>query len=172
MRCTVGNAFGFSKVSEPQLAGIKVTTEEVTKLLKHLNDLRVAIYQPAKDKPQVTFVMPRQDANRLPLDLRRLAERRKLILSKMKAMADFVTSSQRCRMQRIQDYFDEVSYKRCGICDVCIAERKKENSAAFENLRHEVLRVLNGRPLTVEQVQEYVSPRIRSFSLMSCATGG
>ncbi len=150
---------GFSKISESQLSrGLKVTEAEVINMLKHLNDLRVAIYQPVKDKPQVTFVIPRQDANRLPLDLRRLAERRKLILSKMKAMADFVTSAQRCRMQRIQDYFDEVSHKTCGICDVCIAQRKKENAASFENLRHEVLRVLNDRPLTVEQVQEYIAP--------------
>ncbi|MEJ7646562.1 MAG: RecQ family ATP-dependent DNA helicase [Chryseolinea sp.] len=150
---------GFSKISEPQLSRVlKITVDEVTKMLKHLNDLRVAIYQPVKDTPQITFVIPRQDADRLPLDLQRLLERRKLILSKMKAMADFVTSAQRCRMQRIQDYFDEVSSKSCGICDVCIAQRKKENSAAFENLRHEVLRVLNDKPLTVEQVQEYISP--------------
>lgn len=151
---------GFSKVTESQLAkGLKVSTDDVVKMLQALHDLQVLIYQPVKDQPQITFILPRQDAERLPLDLKRLAERKKLILSKMKAMAGFVTSTHRCRMQLIQDYFDEVNTKACGLCDVCIEQRKTQNIHAFENLRDEVLRVLAGKKLTVEEVEEYIAPR-------------
>ncbi len=151
---------GFAKITEAQLArGLKLSQTEVIKILKHLNELKVIIYQPVKDKPQVTFVMPRQDAERLPLDIRRLEERKKLILYKMKAMAQFVSSTNRCRMQIIQDYFDEVNSKPCGICDVCIQQRKKENVQAFETLREEILRVLANNLLSVEQVEEYIAPR-------------
>ena len=62
-------------------------------------------------------------------------------------------------MQLIQDYFNEVSNKRCGICDVCIEERKKENRSAFDDLRNEVTSVLKARPLTVEQVEELIAPK-------------
>lgn len=151
---------GFAKIAEPYLGrGLKISTEEVIKILNHLHELQVVVYQPAKDKPQVTFILPRQDADRLPLNFKRLEARKKLILGKMKAMISFVTTLHRCRMQMIQDYFNEVTYKTCGICDVCIEQRKKENLHAFENLRDEVLNVLKKKALTVEQVEEIIAPR-------------
>lgn len=151
---------GFPKVSESSLAkGLKTSYQEVVSTLKHLNELKVVAYQPTKDKPQVTFVMPRQDADKLPLNIKRLEARKKLILDKMKAMVSFVTLTHRCRMQLIQDYFNEVSYKKCGICDVCVDERKKENKHAFDDLRNEVTSVLKKKSLTVEQVEELISPK-------------
>lgn len=151
---------GFTKISEAYLArGLKMSTEEVIKILSHLHELQVIIYQPAKDKPQVTYAIPRQDADRLPLDLRRMEARKKLVIGKMNAMVSFVTTQNRCRMRLIQDYFDEVTYKTCGICDVCIAQRKEENLHAFEDLRDEVRHVLREKALTVEQVEEQIAPR-------------
>jgi ATP-dependent DNA helicase RecQ len=151
---------GFPKIAESYLAkGLKISIEETVDTLKHLHELQVVTYQQAKDKPQVTFLMPRQDAEKLPLNIKRLEARMKLILDKMKAMVSFVTLTHRCRMQLIQDYFNEVSYKKCGICDVCIEERKKENKNAFDDLRNEVASVLKKKPLTVEQVEELIAPK-------------
>ncbi|HEX6892989.1 MAG TPA: RecQ family ATP-dependent DNA helicase [Chryseolinea sp.] len=151
---------GFPKVAESTIAkGLKIPTQEVVNTLKHLHELQVIAYQPVKEKPQVTFVMPRQDAERLPLNVKRMEARKKLILDKMKAMVSFVTLTHRCRMQLIQDYFNEVSYNKCGICDVCIEERKKENRNAFDELRNEVTNVLKKKSLTVEQVEELIAPK-------------
>jgi ATP-dependent DNA helicase RecQ len=149
---------GFAKVSEGQLARtLKIDQREVVEMLRRLDELKLIMYVPAKDKPQITFTIPRQDADRLPLDLQRLEERRKLILSKMKAMAAFVTKS-RCRMQQIQEYFDEDTDKTCGICDVCVRNKKETNHQAFESMRGEVLRVLHNQLLTVEEVEEHIAP--------------
>jgi len=151
---------GFPKIAESSLAkGLKISPDETVNTLKHLHELQVVNYQPAKDKPQVTFLMPRQDAEKLPLNIKRLEARKKLILDKMKAMVSFVTLTHRCRMQLIQDYFNEVSYKKCGICDVCVEERKKENQNAFDDLRNEVTSVLKKSPLTVEQLEELIAPK-------------
>jgi ATP-dependent DNA helicase RecQ len=151
---------GFAKISEAYLGrGLKISTKEVIKILTHLHELQVVVYQPLKDKPQVTFILPRQDADRLPLNLKRLEARKKLIIGKMKSMIAFVTTDHRCRMQMIQDYFNEVTYKTCGICDICIEQRKKENLYAFENLREEVTHVLKKQALTVEHVEELIAPR-------------
>ena len=154
---------GFSKISEAQIArGLKASRGEVVEMLKHLNELQLIMYLPVKDKPQITFTLPRQDADRLPLDFQRLEARRKLILSKMKAMADFVTRD-RCRMQQIQEYFDEETDKTCGICDVCVKNRKDSNSHAFESMRDEVLRVLKDRALTIEQIEGHIAPADREL---------
>jgi ATP-dependent DNA helicase RecQ len=151
---------GFIKVSEAYLAkAMKCSYDEMIALLKLLHELKVVFYQPLKDKPQVTFVLPRQDADRLPLDLRRLEERKKLSLGKTKAMTEYVGSAHRCRMQMIQDYFNEVSSQPCGICDICVNNRKQDNLSAFEGMKIEVMSVIKRSPLTVEQLEEIIAPR-------------
>jgi ATP-dependent DNA helicase RecQ len=155
---------GFAKISEGYLAaGLKTSLEGVTASLRHLHDLQVLIYQPVKDKPQITYLLPRQDADRLPLNIKRMEERKTLVWNKMESMISFVTSTHRCRMQIIQDYFDEVTHDTCGLCDVCVARRRKENQYAFADLRDEVLHVLKQKALTVEEVEEQVAPRDPEF---------
>jgi ATP-dependent DNA helicase RecQ len=161
MRLYGGELFaGFIRISEPHLAkALKISTDEMIAVLRHLHELRIVHYEPVKDKPQITFIQPRQDADHLPLDFRRLEERKKLIIGKMQAMVEYVTSSHRCRMQVIQDYFNEVTFATCGICNVCINLRKKENLSAFEDLHAEIINLVKKKPITVEELEEIIAPR-------------
>ena len=150
----------FVKISETYLAkGLNISFKETIKILKHLHELRILIYQPVKERPQLTFVLARQDAERLPLNTARMAARKKLLVEKMNAMIGFATTQYRCRMQMIQDYFNEVTFDTCGICDVCIEKRKKENVRAFDELRTEVLNMLKQGSQTIEQLEERIAPR-------------
>jgi ATP-dependent DNA helicase RecQ len=149
----------FTKVSEAYLANaLKISVDELISLLKHLNDLKLIIYQPVKNKPQITFVLPRQDAEKLPLNIKRLEERKALANAKMKAMAEFVTSTHRCRMHLVQEYFGEETETDCGKCDVCIAKKKKENLLEIKELRKEVLLLLKANLYTIEQLEKRVAP--------------
>jgi ATP-dependent DNA helicase RecQ len=150
----------FVKISESYLAkGLNIPIKEMILILEHLNTLKIAIYQPVKEKPQVTFVSPRQDASVLHLDVARMASRKKLIMEKMEAMIAFTTTQHRCRMQMIQDYFNEVTFNNCGICDVCIERRKKDNRLAFDELWQEVLSALKQDRKTIEELEELIAPR-------------
>lgn len=151
---------GFVRISEAYLAkAMSVSYDEIVKNLSHLNDLKMMVYQPAKDKPQVTFVLARQDADRLPLDRQRLSSRKKLIEEKMQAMIGYVGNLQRCRMQTIQDYFGETNSQPCGLCDVCIEKRKKENLTAFQDMHDEVLHLLTKQSLSIEELEEKIAPK-------------
>jgi len=119
----------------------------------------VFLYEPVKDKPQITFVQARKDAASLPLNVKRLAERKALVMSKMEAMQSYVSSSDRCRMLMLQHYFDEKTLATCGICDVCLERKKKENQHAFKDMRNEVLTVVRQDAFTLEQVEEIISPK-------------
>jgi ATP-dependent DNA helicase RecQ len=150
----------FVKISESYLArSLKVSTDEATALLRHLHELRVVHYEPVKDKPQVTFILPRQDAERLPLNLQRLEERKNLIMGKMLAVKEYVTLTHRCRMQVIQDYFNEESFNTCGLCDVCLRQKKHENVSDLQYLHGEILNILKKKPITVEELEEIIAPR-------------
>jgi len=154
----------FVKISESYLAkGMKVSEKEMTSILKHLNELKIVIYQPLKDKPQITFVLPRQDADRLPLNIKRLEERKKLIMDKMRAIVTFTTTVHRCRMQIIQDYFGEDTFAECGMCDVCIEKRKNNNQTAFDDLRSEIISIVGNTSMTIEQLEEQIEPTDREL---------
>lgn len=151
---------GFLKISESYLAhALKCPVDEIITFLEQLDQLQIIIYKPVKDKPQIVFVLPRQDADHLPVNTERLKERKELALAKMKAMADFVTNSTQCRMQMIQEYFGEEPVDVCGKCDVCVARRKKENQHELTDLRNQVLLLLSRGGKTVEELEEQIAPR-------------
>lgn len=150
----------FVRISESYLArSLKISTDEMVAALKLLHELRIVHYEPVKDKPQLTFILPRQDAERLPLNLKRLEERKNLILGKMNAVKDYVTLTHRCRMQLIQDYFGEETLNTCGMCDVCLRQKKTENASDAQQLHAEVLSILKKKPITVEELEEIIAPR-------------
>lgn len=149
----------FTKISESYLTkGLKMKAGELVAALKHLHDLKIILYKPAKEKPQLTFILPRQDAEKLPLDVKRLEERKILIESKMKAMTNFVTSTNRCRMQLIQEYFGEDTFETCGKCDVCIDQKKKENTVQLQSLRGEILTLVKSKLYTIDQLEKRIAP--------------
>lgn len=154
----------FVKISEQSLArAMNLSYEETVGNLSHLHQLKVAVYSPVKDKPQITFVMARQDAQHLPVDRKRLAERKALLQDKVKAMINFATTMHRCRMQLVQDYFNESTFKECGICDVCIEKRKKENVDAYARSREDVLRIVGANSLTMEALEDLLMPKDREL---------
>jgi ATP-dependent DNA helicase RecQ len=147
------------RISESYIAkALGTTLPEMIAMLNHLNSLGIVLYEGVKDKPQITFIIPRQDSARLPLNLKRLEERKQLIMGKMEAMVSFVTGQTLCRMVMIQNYFGEKTIQKCGICDVCIESRKRENSSALEGMRIEVLTVVKKQALTLEQLEEIIAP--------------
>ncbi len=155
---------GYMKISENYIArSLKLSYEQVVAQLLHLNQLNVISYVPVKDKPQITFILPRQDADRLPVDSKRLQARKDLIMSKVKAVIGFAESTFRCRMQLIQDYFNEETDKVCGICDICVEKRKKDNFSLYDGLRSEVLAIMRSRSVSVEDLEQLVNPKDREL---------
>jgi ATP-dependent DNA helicase RecQ len=150
---------GSVRISESYLAkALAISLSEMVGLLQHLHSLGVVLYEGVKDMPQITFITPRKDAEKLPLNLKRLEERKELIIGKMKAITEFVQTTDLCRMVLIQNYFGEKTIQTCGICDVCIEKRKRENHSALEGMRIEVLNIIKKRALTLEQLEEIVAP--------------
>jgi len=150
----------FTTISETQIAQVmKLTVEEVKIELDQLHKLQMMVYEPRNESPKVTFLMPRQDAARLPIDKVEFDRRRDLHFSKMEAMINYVEQDHRCRMQLIQEYFDEVTYENCGMCDVCIQKKKKDNLDSLHDYENQILYLLGQKPVTVEELETLVDPK-------------
>ncbi len=150
----------FIGISESQVGKtLKRSTKSIADDLIKLGKLQLLNYEPASDKPQITFVLPRQDPDHLPIDMARLEGRRSLIFEKKDAMIAYVTQSHRCRMEVIQEYFDEEALIPCGICDVCIEKRKKENQTALKDYREQIFYLLKEKSFSAEDLETAVSPQ-------------
>lgn len=149
----------FVTISESQLAhAVRQSTGEVQIQLQQLHKLQMLVYLPTKDTPQITFVLARQDADRLPVDAALLESRRQLHLKKTQAMVNYAEQTHRCRMQVIQEYFDEITYNTCGICDVCIQKKKHDTSALYANYQHQIRYLLQAGPLAADELEAQVAP--------------
>ncbi len=150
----------FTAISETQIAQVmKLTAQEVKIELEQLHKLQLMVYEPKNESPKLTFILPRQDAERLPIDRVEFERRRDLHFAKMEAMINYVEQDHRCRMQLIQEYFDEVTYEVCGMCDVCIQKRKRENLEALHDYENQIKYLLGQKAVTVEELEILVDPK-------------
>lgn len=160
LRLYGGETFsGFVKISEKQLASFLKTSEKaIVTALEQLSQLSIIDYEKASDSPTITYLIPREDAAQLSVDWKRLDERRKLHISKMKSMVNYVTQTRVCRMQVMQEYFDELNTKPCGMCDVCIDRKKQEDLHALKDYRDQIMYLLKQKKMPVDELETAVDP--------------
>jgi ATP-dependent DNA helicase RecQ len=145
LRTYGGNLFSeYIKIQESKLAkSLEMREADVVKALQDIQKLEVMDYDQRKDKPQLTFLTPRYDAGKLPLNHQRIKLRKELTLEKAKSMVDFAKQNRICRTQFIQEYFGEKSDAVCGICDICIEKKKQlAPDSTEERLKLKILETL------------------------------
>ena len=125
LRLTGGEVFGnYIFINEGQVAKlIKTDATQVRQWLVFLHEQEVIDYQPSTDQTQLTFLTPRLDHEKLPINQAQIEGRRKLALDKAQAVIDYMESSE-CRTNIFQRYFDEEPEGVCGICDNDLASKK------------------------------------------------
>ncbi len=126
LRLYGGEVFvGYSKIKEKDIGSLLKTDKvQVRTWLKFLNENEVIDYQPSMDSATITFLTPRLDADKLPIDNQQIEWRRKLAQEKAEAVIDYMKSME-CRTQIFQHYFDEETSLTCGICDNDLEKKKK-----------------------------------------------
>lgn len=156
LRTYGGNIFSeYIKIQEAKLAkSLEIKESELIKGLQQLVQMEVMDYDQRKDKPQLTFLTPRYDAGKLPLNLNRIELRRELTLHKAVKMVEYARQKKICRTQYIQEYFGEKTDETCGICDWCQEDRKSKDPEGTEiRFQTRVLETLKqGGELTEHQL--------------------
>jgi len=117
---------------------LKISKQEVVGQLNYLSEQDLLDYQSSSGDQNITFIIPRMVANDLPIDTDLITFRAKTALEKAKAMAEYVTSTTKCRTRVFQNYFDEESLDNCGICDFCIDKKKSEPGVPTQEVLNEL----------------------------------
>jgi len=156
----------YIKIQENRLARtMQVSESEVIQYLEQLDNLGILAYNKRKDQPQVTFLTPRMDAGKLPLNLKRIEERRRVTISKAKAIIAYTQNDLVCRTGQILYYFGEETDNMCGVCDVCIAKRKNFSEKEIE-LKSAMRKILQSHgPMSLENLTDSLGKKHDHFTV-------
>lgn len=143
----------FVPISETVIAQKHYTLEtDVVKWLQGLHDMNVLVYDKQRDKPQMSFLTPRFDADLLPINALIIQEKQAADFRRIEAVTKYVKHSHRCRTQLLQQYFGEITDTVCGICDNCLERKKKKVPESNTSIKNEIIKLLNLSPLTPQQL--------------------
>ncbi len=159
----------YTRISESALASLlKTSVADVKRKLGMMQKMEVIEYEPQKDQPQLTFITQRHDATRLPLQQKKLEERKAIYLKKVAAVKQYVEETHRCRTQLLLDYFNEHDYDSCGVCDVCL--QKKQSTDWDDNeifrVRQQIYTALKIKPFPVDELVKSLQLKQRQEKLL------
>ena len=153
LRAYPGMQSDFVHMSEMVVAKYaKLPAEVVQQVLQTAQNEGVLLYEPRKEKPQLTFTRERVAAENLTIDLQKFNLRKKRAEERVERAILFAETHQ-CRSQQLLAYFGEPESKACGICDVCTGRHKVELSASgFESYEKKIREVLRHEPLPLAEI--------------------
>lgn len=148
-----GGAFEqFVNIKEMEIASKnRISKKLVIKYLQELDKLEIVSYQQQTNQPLLTFIKPRYKTEDLLIDRKYLEERKENYHQKMTSTLAFA-EREKCRSIQILNYFDEPDAKKCGICDVCLAEKREKVSSIESQMTADVLNHLKAQTADIKSL--------------------
>ncbi|MGO4875219.1 ATP-dependent DNA helicase RecQ [Pedobacter psychrotolerans] len=149
-----GGAFdGFISINEADLAKkTGLSYKDIIALLHKLQSLELLTYIQQTDQPQLQYVRPRVDMDHFDLDVKYLELRKEILLKQINAVISYA-STNICRSIQLLAYFDEHHASKCGVCDVCLAEKKAENDQLInDEIDFEIISLLQQQAFTLDDL--------------------
>lgn len=146
-------------IFESSLAKVMRTEQAVIQQqLKELAAYGIIEYLPKKDSPQIHYLLNRAPAKYLHIDHDAYHERKQNYTARVSDMIRYVTDQDSCRSKYIGNYFGDTQLSACGICDHCLAKKKKELSPEdFSVIENNIRIKLTGTTLSIETLLAQLS---------------
>jgi ATP-dependent DNA helicase RecQ len=153
LRSYGGSFENYVRLREHDLARrSNLSVQQVIEGLKQLQELGILNYLQQTDQPQVTYLRPRMQNNELIINKRYIEERKAIYRKKMEAVFAYA-EHKKCRSQMLLAYFDETNAEKCGICDICLEEKRQRNLAeTADDITDEIAHLLSVDNLTIDDL--------------------
>lgn len=144
----------FVPISERAIGrALYLDEDTVRRMLLHLHELKVVVYNPKRTRASIIFTSPRIDAKDLYLSDTNYKYLKDRAHTRMTAMIDYLKGND-CRSQHLLHYFGEKGSAPCGMCDTCIKERKKDSQS---DLNEKIVELLKQKPLRGEDILRQIT---------------
>ena len=152
----------FHTISEAQIAiKFMLPPAEIANMLETLHQKKIISYIKQTNLPVITFLTPRFDAAKLPINEKNILFRKSRDLNKAQAMVDYALNTTRCRSNQILQYFNETPENTCGVCDICIAKKKniKNELPEIDLYKAQIMSILQDLQLSPEHLKNTILPK-------------
>jgi ATP-dependent DNA helicase RecQ len=125
---TYGGLFDdYVKINEQQIAqNGKISVNMVIDHLNRLQELEVLKYEAKSNLPKVTYTAARLDQKSLRISKKTYHDRKTTAIERLVAVINYAESKNQCRSEILLSYFGEDISHRCGVCDVCLENKKQD----------------------------------------------
>ena len=150
-----GNLFNnYVFINELQLAErYNSDVTEVKRLLIKLQQLEIVKYQEQNSNPQLTFIKARKDVEALQLNEVKWEKRKEYEKNKLNRISDYISTKKTCRSKMLLHYFGEENSEKCGVCDVCVLEKRKNiKDKEFLRISNKIKEYLQEKEHSLEEI--------------------
>ena len=152
LRLYTGVFSEFRPIDEMEIASqSRRTHEEVHELLKRLWRANVIRYIPTNHDPLIFLDEERLPAKDVYISPATYSQRKALMLERFNHLLHYANEEVECRSRIIEQYFCDKVSEPCGICDNCLARKKREKSNSA-NYDEQIVSLLATEPMTIKEL--------------------
>ena len=142
----------FRPIDEMEIASTsKHSFEDVHDFLKRMWRANVIRYIPTNHDPLIFLDEERLPAKDVYIAPATYSRRKSLMLERFNRLLHYANEEQKCRSRIIEEYFCDKMSEPCGICDNCLARKKREKSHSA-NYEQQILALLATEPMTIKEL--------------------
>ena len=152
LRLYTGIFSEFRPIDEMEIASqSKHSHTDVHELLKRLWRANIIRYIPTNHDPLIFLDEERLPARDIYIAPATYSRRKSLMLERFNHLLHYTNEERECRSRIIEQYFCDKMSEPCGICDNCLARKRREKGANL-NYEEQILGLLATEPLTIKEV--------------------
>ena len=142
----------FRPIDEMEIAAAsKHSYEDVHNLLKRMWRANVIRYIPTNHDPLIFLDEERLPAKDVYISPATYSHRKSLMMERFNHLLHYANDGQECRSRIIEQYFCDKMSEPCGICDNCLARKKREKNN-IPNYEQQILSLLDTEPMTIKEL--------------------
>ena len=121
----------FRPINEQVIASTSgYTIERVKELLKRMWQIRIIRYIPSNSSPILFLNEERLPTKDLYISPDTYLHRKRLMSERFENMRAYASAQTECRSVMLQRYFGDDEATDCGVCDVCLQNRRRERNGS------------------------------------------
>ena len=129
-----------------------ITFEQAKTLLTLLQKQEVIDYLPQTNDPKIYYNSERLSNENFVLSKKNYDDRKAITIARMNSVINYVTNPTKCRSKTLLSYFGERETTKCGQCDICLKEKRKNLAAEEFKQQKNAIKIALNEKLTINQL--------------------
>ena len=149
----------FVIINEQKIATkLNSSIDKVKATLLQLQKLEILEYQEKNNLSQLIFLQSRQDIKTIKINPKVWKERKEFAILNLNNIIKYINHNHTCRSQTLLNYFGEETSEKCGVCDICIIEKRNTiNEKEFQEISKNLEHLLNNKEMDLQEICNEIS---------------